>query len=298
MSVDDLRATPGRVGVWSGDLRGARRGEVRDAASELDALGFRALWVPGLDGRDVFDDVAELERAAPHSMVVIGVLGIWGHDPAEVGEQLHALDRDHGPRTIVGFGVSSPDSARAAGEDYGDPITTVARYLDRLDDAPEPVPAARRLLGALGPKMVDLGAHRAGGLHPFLVTPEYVVRARAQVGPGPLLAPHQAVVLETDPDRARNAARAALADVIASPAYQRNLRRIGFTDGDLVPGGSDHLIDTVVAWGTVDHISARVAAHLAAGADHVALHVVGGHRPLPLPQWRELAAFLPHPPAG
>lgn len=298
MTVDDLRAAPGRVGVWSGDLRRAGRGEVRDAASELDALGFGALWVPGLDGRGVFDDVAQLERTAPHTTVVIAVMGIWGHDPADVGERLHALDRDHGPRTIVGFGVSSPDSARSTGQHYGDPINAVARYLDGLDNVPKPVPAGRRLLGALGPKMVALGACRAGGLHPFLVTPEYVAREREQIGPGPLVAPHQAVVLEADPERARDAARAVLAGVIASPAYQRNLRRIGFTNADLAPGGSDHLIDSVVAWDTVDHISARVAAHIAAGADHVALHVVGGDRPLPLPQWRQLAAFLPHQTAG
>ena len=292
MTVEDLRAIPGRMGLWSTELRSARRAEVEDAASELDQLGFRALWIPGLDGTRVFEDLEHLLRAAPHSTVALGVLGIWGHDPTEVGERLHALDRAYGSRTIVGFGVSNPASATAAGQEYGDPITSVAAYLDRLDAAPQPVPFARRLLGALGPRMVDLGVRRTAGLHPFLVTPDYSAHERARIGADPIIAPHQAVVLDTDPARARDVARNGIGMAIGFPAYQNNLRRLGFTDGDLVAGGSDRLIDAVVAWGTVEDIQRRVHAHLHAGADHVALHVLGGHGDLPLPQWRQLAELL------
>jgi probable F420-dependent oxidoreductase len=141
--------------------------------------------------------------------------------------------------------------------------------------------------------MAALGARRAAGLHPFLVTPDYSARVRARIGAGPVIAPHQAVVLDTDPARARAAARDGIGMVIGFPAYQNNLRRLGFTDDDLVPGGSDRLIDAVVAWGTVDDIRRRVQAHLDAGADHVALHVLGGRGDLPLPQWRQLAELLP-----
>ena len=293
MTVEDLRAIPGRVGLWSMELRSAGQAEVRDAASELDGLGFRALWIPGGDGTRVFGDLGWLLQAAPHTAVALGVLGIWGYDPAEVGEHLNALDRAYGPRAILGFGVSSAASAAAAGREYGDPVTSVAAYLDRLDAAVHPVPFARRVLGALGPKMAALGARRAAGLHPFLVTPDYSARVRARIGAGPVIAPHQAVVLDTDPARARAAARDGIGMVIGFPAYQNNLRRLGFTDDDLVPGGSDRLIDAVVAWGTVDDIRRRVQAHLDAGADHVALHVLGGRGDLPLPQWRQLAELLP-----
>jgi alkanesulfonate monooxygenase SsuD/methylene tetrahydromethanopterin reductase-like flavin-dependent oxidoreductase (luciferase family) len=111
MTVEDLRAIPGRVGLWSMELRSAGQAEVRDAASELDGLGFRALWIPGGDGTRVFGDLGRLLQAAPHTAVALGVLGIWGYDPAEVGEHLNALDRAYGPRAILGFGVSSAASA-------------------------------------------------------------------------------------------------------------------------------------------------------------------------------------------
>ena len=163
MTVEQLRAIPGRVGLWSIGLRPAGRPEVVDAASELDGLGFRVLWIPGLDGTGVFEDLEQLLQAASHSTVALGVLGIWGHHPAEVGQRLQALDRAYGPRTILGFGVSDRASAAAAGGEYGDPITSVAAYLDRLDAAAQPVPVARRLLGASGPKMVDLGVRDQPG---------------------------------------------------------------------------------------------------------------------------------------
>lgn len=293
MVVADLRSAPGRVGLWSMELRAAHRPEVQDAASELDGLGFRTLWIPGLDGKGVFDDVEQLLRSAPHSAVAVGVLGIWGQDPRAAAERLHALDGAYGPRTILGLGVSSPAAATEAGQDYGNPISVVGTYLDRLDAAPHPVRPERRLLGALGPKMVDLAAQRTGGLHPFLVTPEYSAAQRARIGTEPVIAPHQAVVLDTNADRARTAARHGIGMTLGFPAYRNNLRRLGFCDDDFARGGSDRLIDAVVAWGTLDHIGARVQAHLDAGADHVALHVLSDNSGLPLEQWRQIAALLP-----
>ena len=105
--VNDVRSLLGRVGVWSMELRDAGRPQVQDAAAELDALGLRALWFPGLDGHGVFDDVGHLLRSAPNSAVVVGVLGIWGQDPTAIGDRLHQLDTEFGPRTITGFGVSN-----------------------------------------------------------------------------------------------------------------------------------------------------------------------------------------------
>ncbi|MCP3785014.1 LLM class flavin-dependent oxidoreductase [Micromonospora sp. A3M-1-15] len=151
-------------------------------------------------------------------------------------------------------------------------------------------------MGALGPKMVDLATARTSGWHPFVVTPEYSARLRERVSHRPLVAPHLAVVLDRDPDRARAAARAGIGMFIGFPAYRSNLARLGFDEEDLVPGGSDRLIDALVAWGDLDDVADRVQAHLDAGADHLTLPVL---RPdtdsagLPLRQWRELAALLP-----
>jgi probable F420-dependent oxidoreductase len=299
--MDSPRHALGAVGVWSMELRGASRPQARDAAAELDELGYRALWFPGLDGTGVLDDVDELLTAAPRAMVALGVMGIWGQDPAAVADRLAALDAAHGPRTLLGLGVSNAHSAASHGQEFGSPVASMADYLDRLDATGSPVPASRRFLGALGPRMVDLAVARSAGWHPFMVTPEYSAAQRARVGAAPLIAPHQAVVLDSDPTRARAAARAALGMFIGFPAYRSNLARLGFTDEDLVPGGSDRLIDAVTAWGDLDDVARRIQEHLDAGADHVTLHVLDSHRDdgpgdgpgMPLRQWRELAALLP-----
>ncbi|MFI6265038.1 TIGR03620 family F420-dependent LLM class oxidoreductase [Micromonospora sp. NPDC051006] len=295
--MDNGKHSLGTVGIWSMELRGAARPKVREAAAELDQLGFPALWIPGLDGLGALDDVQHLLAAAPRATVALGVLSMWGQDPARLGDRWSALDAAYGPRALLGLGVSNAHSAANAGQDYGRPTASMSRFLDGLDTAPRPVPADRRLLGALGPKMADLATARTSGWHPFLVTPEYSATQRARVGEAPLIAPHLAVVLDRDPARARAAARAGVGMFIGFPAYRSNLVRLGFGAEDLIPGGSDRLIDALVAWGDLDDVAERIQAHLDAGADHVTLHVLrpdahdGGD--LPRQQWRELATLLP-----
>jgi probable F420-dependent oxidoreductase len=292
--MDNVKRMLGTVGIWSMELRGAARPEVREAAAELDELGFPALWIPGLDGRGALDDVEHLLAAAPRTTVALGVLSMWGQDPAKLAERWSALDAAYGPRAVLGLGVSNADAAANTGRDYGTPTGSMRHFLDGLDGASRPIPAGRRLLGALGPKMVDLAAARTSGWHPFLVTPEYSAIQRARVGDAPLIAPHLAVVLDRDPARARTAARNGVGMFIGFPAYRSNLARLGYGEDDLIPGGSDRLIDALVAWGDLDDVAGRIQAHLDAGADHVTLHVL---RPdaadLPRQQWRELATLLP-----
>ncbi|MGY6024566.1 TIGR03620 family F420-dependent LLM class oxidoreductase [Streptomyces spinosirectus] len=284
------RQTLGRVGVWSMQVRSADRPQVRDAVAELDDLGWRAIWMPGLNGAGALDDVGHLLAAAPRSTVVTAVLNIWGQSATELSGRLAAFDATYGPRTVVGLGVGDRAGAAARGQQYGDPVASMSGYLDQVSAQ---VPAERLLLGALGARMVDLAAARTAGWHPFLVTPGYVAAQRARVGAEPFLAPHQAVVLQSDPAVARDVARAGIGAFIGFPAYQANLRRIGFTDADLVPGGSDRLIDALVAHGDTEAVARRVREHLDAGADHVALHVISPSGPaaLPLAEWRELAAL-------
>jgi probable F420-dependent oxidoreductase len=286
----ELARKLGPVGVWSMELRGARQ-PAAQAAAELDELGLRALWIPGLDGKGVFDDADHLLAAAPHSSVVLGVLGIWGQAADKVASRVAGLDQTYGARTVVGLGVSDPTTAANHGQKLGNPIEAMGTYLDGLDAAGTPLPPARRLLGAMGPRMVTLAAERTAGIHPFLVTPQYSANQRAVIGPEPLIAPHQAIVLDTDPDRARTAARAGVGMFIGFPAYRNNLRRLGYSDSDLIPGGSDRLIDGLVAWGGIDDICRRLREHLDAGADHVAVHVLGAEG-IPLAEWREVASVV------
>ncbi len=294
MSPND-RAWParlGKVGIWSSELRSVPAAASEDAAAELDALGFRALWMPGLNGGPVFDDAARLLTAAPNATVSLGVLGIWHQSAGQLGADAAAVTARFPGRLLTGLGVSSPESAAAAGRDFGKPLASMSRYLDALDAAATPLLAGQRILGALGLKMAKLAAERTAGFHPFLVPARASADYRAHVGAETLLAPYLAVVLETDPDRARAIARAGIGMFIGFPSYQQNLRRLGFTEADLVPGGSDHLIDELVAWGDLDTVGSRIQHHLDAGADHVALHVLSDTPGLPLPQWRRLSGLV------
>ncbi|MGY5036149.1 TIGR03620 family F420-dependent LLM class oxidoreductase [Streptomyces sp. 900116325] len=280
----------GRTGIWSIELRTADPGAVQDAAAELDALGFGALWIPGLGGGDILGDSERLLSATRSAKVAVGVLSIWRHAPADMAAGQARLRERYGSRLMLGLGVSDPAAAREAGRDYR-PLSGMGGYLDELDAAPDPVPADERLLAALGPNMVQLAGKRTAGVHPFLVTPEYSAATRERLGAGPLLAPYQAVVLESDPAKARAAARGFVGMFLSMDHYARNVLRQGFTEDDLSDGGSDRLIDSLVAWGDVESIGNRVRAHHQAGADHVCLHVLGTGSVMPLPQWRELAAL-------
>lgn len=164
-------------------------------------------------------------------------------------------------------------------------------YLDTLD-VPHGIGIDDRILGALGPKMVELAARRAGGIHPFLVTPESNETNRTIVGPEKLIAPYLAVSLETDPNRARDSLRRYVGNFVGFPTYQANLHRLGFGDDDLIPGGSDRLIDELTAWGSIEKIAAKIREHHDAGADHLALNVLRTKPGLPLQEWRELAPLI------
>jgi probable F420-dependent oxidoreductase len=285
------------VGVWSGGLRFGDAAERVEAAAELEALGYRALWVPGGVGGDVFGDCRTLLDATSHVTVATGILNLWMHEPADVATGHAALRADHPGRFLLGIGISHSRlvDAQEPGR-YTRPVATTRRYLDDLDRAEPPVPVAERVLAALGPRMLELARDRARGSHPYLATPDHTRFAREVLGTGPLLLPEQPVVLETDPARARELGRAHFTIYLQLPNYTNNLLRVGFTDADFADGGSDRLIDGVVAWGDEAAIARRVRAHFDAGADHVCIQVVtgspGGVATFPREQWRALAPAL------
>ena len=288
----------GRAGIWSRELRyNPDRGARAAAAAELEDLGYGAIFIPDAGG-DVLGAAGHLLAATRRIAVATGVLNIWMHDPAEVASRHASLMARFGPRFLLGLGNShAPLVEGALGVPYVRPYSKMVAYLDALDAAPAPVPAGERMLAALGPRMLSLARERAAAAHPYLVPPEHTAAAREAIGPGTVLAPEQAVVLDLDRRRGRERARAFVNDYLALPNYVRNLRRLGFTDDDLRAPASDRLVDALVAHGDEDAIAARVRAHHDAGADHVCVYVVGsgdggGAEALALDAWRRLAPAL------
>jgi probable F420-dependent oxidoreductase len=284
----------GPIGIWSAALRYGDRAEAGAAAHELEQLGFGALWVPGGAGGDIFDGAAALLDATTTIPVATGILNLWMHTAAETAGGHARLTRAHPDRFLLGIGVSHAPlvDAQEAGR-YRAPLAAVRQYLDDLDAAVPPVPVRERALAALGPRMLELARDRSLGAHPYLVTPEHTHQARAVLGDGPLLAPEQAVVLDTDPSAARAVARAHLAIYLGLPNYVNNFLRLGFDERDVQDGGSDRLVDGLVAWGDEAAIARRVADHHAAGADHVCVQLLSTDlRALDRPGWRTLAAAL------
>ena len=283
---------PGRFGVWSGAFRNSDTGLVRDAAAELDELGYGILWFPGGTSR-TFEVAATLLEAAPGAMVATGIANIWVNEPAEAAQRSTELNARHDGRFLLGLGVSHQpmiDKLRPAA--WRSPLGAMTRYLDDLDRIRPTVPTASRLLAALGPKMIELARSRTAGTHPYLVTPDQTAVIRGHIGPGALVAVEQGVVLDSDPSSARATARAALAMYLALPNYVNSWKRAGFTDDDVADGGSDRLIDALVAHGSPEDVASRLRGHLDAGADHVCLQVLGPAGAPPRGEWRVLASAL------
>ncbi|HEY1974107.1 MAG TPA: LLM class F420-dependent oxidoreductase [Pseudonocardia sp.] len=292
-----MTVTLGGTGIWNAGLRFGDEQPAIEAAQVVEELGYSALWLPDAGGDDLYPRLAALLGATNRITVATGILNLWMHEPALVAERYAKLSAEHDHRWLLGIGVShAPFIDQSGVGQYRKPLAKTRSYLDALDAATPPVPADERVLAALGPGMLGLSRDRAAGAHPYLVTVEHTRDARAALGPGKLLAPEVGVVLETDPAAARAIARSGLSLYFGLPNYVNNWRRYGFTDSDVTAPGSDRLIDALVAWGDEEAIAARVGAHRAAGADHVAVQVLtgdpAGAASFPVAQWRRLAPAL------
>ncbi|MBV9846266.1 MAG: LLM class F420-dependent oxidoreductase [Kutzneria sp.] len=276
----------GRVGIWNiaiGSAEPSDQSLVREAAAELDELGYGAIWI---GGSPALDRAGALLGATARITVATGILNIWSHAAVDVAAGHAAIAADHPGRLVLGLGASHA----ALVKDYRRPLSFMRDYLDGLDAAGQP--AAERVLAALGPKMLELARDRAAGAHPYLVTAEHTARAREVLGRDALLAPEVKVVLDGDRHTARAIARTHLAMYLALPNYLKSLRTLGFTDDDFADGGSDRLVDATFAMGDEQAARTRLRQHFDAGADHVCVQVVteeGQRSAFPREQWRRLA---------
>jgi probable F420-dependent oxidoreductase len=278
----------GRFGAWwSGTWKVAEEPDV-DTAAEMERLGYGALWSsggfePGLSAH--FGKLLAATRSIP---VASGIVSIWAAHPDDLGPAVAALEAAYDDRFLLGIGTSH--SAVVA--DYSQPYSKMVAFLDALDALEAPISPKRRIIAALGTRMLELAAERSLGAHPYFVPAEHTELARRVLGADPLLATEVAVVLETDPVKARALARTYASIYLGLPNYTENLRRLGYGDDDLGGGGSDRLIDAVIPWGDVATIVARLRQHLDAGADHVCVQLVADRQGFPLAEYRELAPAL------
>jgi probable F420-dependent oxidoreductase len=280
------------TGIWAHQLRYGDAPVVSDLASELDELGYSALWIPDVGG-DVLGAVDTLLGATKRSVIATGILNIWMHEPSEVSAHRAAWSDDWKARFLLGLGAShQPLIDHNNPGRYNKPYSKMVEYLDGLDATDAPYPADDRVLAALGPRMLKLAADRTAGAHPYFVPAEHVAVAREILGADAIVAVEQAVVIDSNPSSARETARKHTAVYTNLPNYTNNLRQFGYGDDDFANAGSDRLVDAIVAWGSLDTIAARVQAMRDAGASHVCIQVMRPDDEVPLPEWRELATAL------
>ncbi|WP_454788740.1 LLM class F420-dependent oxidoreductase [Mycolicibacterium lutetiense] len=273
-----LKPDLGRYGVWT---FGAVQPE---QAVEIEKLGYGALWVGGSPAADLAFAEPILERTQTLQLAT-GIVNIWTADADAVAESFHRIEAAHPGRFLLGIGVGHPEHT----DEYRKPYDALVEYLDVLDAAK--VPTSRLVIAALGDKVLKLSAQRSAGAHPYLTTPEHTAHAREVLGESVFLAPEHKVVLSTDGAAARAIGRDTVDFYLNLSNYLNNWRRLGFTEDDIAKPGSDKLIDAVVAHGTADAIAARLQQHVANGADHVAIQVLGGPDKL-IPALSELAGPL------
>jgi probable F420-dependent oxidoreductase len=258
-----------------------------EQAQEIERLGYGTLWVSGSPPAELSFTEPLLESTTA-LRVATGVVNIWSADAKTVAESFHRINTAHPGRFVLGIGAGHPEHT----EQYRKPYDALVDYLDELDEYG--VPANERVLAALGPRVLRLAAERTAGAHPYNTTPEHTAQAREIIGPNALLLPEHKVVLSTDTEEARAIARKIMAETynyFALANYMSNWKRLGFTDADLTPPGSDKFIDALIAYGTPDDIANRLREHLRAGADHVVIQVLGGPDKL-MPTLCELAGAL------
>lgn len=268
----------GKLGVWAWVDNAGFEGAA-DFAQQIESLGYSALWVPEAVGCDPFVTLALLAQRTTTLKLATGIANIYARDAMAMQSVRKTLDGLSGGRLILGLGVSHPEMVSTFRQhDYGKPVSTMRRYLDAMEDAlyagPQPERQGLLMLAALRKNMLGLAAEKADGAHPYFVPVEHTARAREILGPDKLLAPEQMVLLETDPAEARRIARGYMATYIGLQNYRNNLLTLDFDESDFDNGGSDRLVDAIVAWGDEEALAERVRQHWQAGADHVCIQAL------------------------
>jgi len=267
----------GAVGVWTHDVERMSVAAARDYVHAIESLGFAALWIPeSLGSKEAFAHAGLLLAATKTLVVATGIANIWARDPVAMANGARTLVDAYPDRFLLGLGVSHAPTVKIRGQNYARPLEYMRQYLEAMDAAPYVGPKVDvpRVLAALGPQMLRLSAERALGAHSYFVPIDHTGAARKELGAGPLLVVEQAAVVSEDPVDARTTARRHMKRYLELDNYVNNLRRLGWSETDLSGGGSDKLVDAIVAWGGTGAIKSRSDEHRKRGADHVCLQVL------------------------
>jgi len=289
-----LQRLRGTTGLWSFAHETVAPAAAGEVAALIEELGFSALWYPEAFGRESLTSASLLLAGSSSLVIGSSIASIWARDAMAASAAAKTLSEMSHDRFVLGLGVShKPMVERTRGHDYQRPLAAMDAYLDALDAttmfAAEAAARPPRLIAALGPAMLALARDKADGAIPYLVTPEHTELARSILGPDAFLGVEQAVVLSDDAGVVAERAAAHLHIYTGLPNYQNSWRRLGFSDDDFVPGGSRRLQQALVVSGDEDAVAARVADHMAAGADHVCLQVLGPDAfGVPEEDWRRL----------
>ena len=274
----ELAEAIGTLGVWDAGLCLAPTKDATEAARELEAMGYEAAWLHE-GGHDAFVLASLLLGATQRFAVGTSIVSIFRHEPAQMANAARSLGEAYPGRFVLGIGSSHEGARSWHGREYERPYTDMSEYLDAVDRSrwygPRPDPPVPRMIAALGPRMLDLARRRSRGAIPYLVPVAHTAYARERLGPDPVLAVHQAIVLRQSRERSIEFAREHVSRYLERPNYRNNLMRSGLSEDDLAGGGSDRCLEAVIAWGDADEVAARVRAHLDVGADHVCVSPLG-----------------------
>jgi len=268
----------GRAGVWLGSMANLPATDLRRAVAEIEQMGFGTIWLGEAVAREAFAGAAIILAATSRVVVATGIANIWVRDATAMMNGARALAEAWPDRFVLGIGVSHAPLVSGRGHQYERPLSAMRGYLDAMAKAPYRAAMPDRpppiVLAALGPKMLELARERTAGAHPYFVPVEHTREARGILGDDRVLAPEFAVSLARTRDAARATGARYMQTYLNLENYRRNLARLGWSNDELTPPGSDRLFDAVVGWGAEDEIARKIRLHHEAGADHVAVQVL------------------------
>jgi probable F420-dependent oxidoreductase len=270
--------------------------ECVEFARAVEALGYSTLWLPETFGRDPFVMSGYMLAATRNIIVGTAIANVWKREPMATAAAARNLAELYENRFILGLGVSAGPFMLRNGLRYDKPVDYVREYLARMKSAPYKAPMPKVdppvVLAGLRPRMLRLAATESDGVITALTPPSLIAKMREVLGPHKRLLAQQMVMLETDAEQARKAIREFMRFYLNAPPYRRHFADLGYTDEDMKNGGSDRLLDTIIAWGDQRALRDRIAAHRRAGADHVYLIPLSAHGGR-LPEMNVIRALAP-----